>query len=92
VLKSAEPWFPRSSLSESQSLCEHPLLHLLYVLGGVGNEAVTAEHFRTLWLARERFHIHDSKNDSEEVDGRDGGHPVDKQLSTDRTDITVIVF
>jgi len=29
--------------------------------------------------------IHDSKNDSEEADGgRDGGHPVDKQLSTDQ--------
>ena len=38
VLESAGPWFPRPSLSELQSLCEHPLLHLLYVLGGVGNE------------------------------------------------------
>jgi len=46
----------------------------------VENEVVKAERFRTLWLARERFHIHDL----EEVDGgRDGGHPVDKQLSTD---------
>jgi len=53
VFESAGPWFPRPSLSESQSLCEHPLLHLLYVLGGVGNEAVTAERFRTRRLARE---------------------------------------
>jgi len=56
----------------------------------VENGVVKAERFRTLWLARERspFHIHDSKNDSEEVDGgRDGGYPVDKQLSTDRTEV-----
>ena len=26
--------------------CEHPLLHLLYILSGVGNEAVKAERFR----------------------------------------------
>ena len=32
--------FPKSPLSESQSQREYPLLHLLYVLGGVGNEAV----------------------------------------------------
>ena len=48
----------------------------MYVLGGIGNGVVKAERLRTLWLARERspFHIHDSKNDLEEVDsGRDGG-------------------
>jgi len=50
MLESAGPWFPKSSLSESQSLCKHPLLHLLYV---IGNEAVTAERFRALRLARE---------------------------------------
>jgi len=52
----------------------------------VENGVVKAERFRTLWLARERspFHIHDSKNDSEV----DGGHPVDKQLSTDRTEVS----
>ena len=55
----------------------------------VENGVVQAEHFRTLWLARERssFHIHDSKNDSEVDGGREGGHPVDKQLSTDRTEV-----
>ena len=55
LLESTEPWFPKSSLSESQSPREHPLLHLLYVLGGVGSEAVEAERFRTLGLARETF-------------------------------------
>ena len=51
----------------------------------VENGVVKAERFRTLWLARERFYIHDL----EEVDGgRDGGHPVDKQLSTDRTEVS----
>ena len=50
----------------------------------VENGVVKAERCRTLWLARERFHIHDSKNDSEV----DGGHPVDKQLSTDRTEVS----
>jgi len=42
----------------------------------VENGVVKAERLRALWLARERssFHIHDSKNDLEEVDsGRDGG-------------------
>ena len=79
VLESAEPWFPRSSLSESQSLCEHPLLHLLYVLGGVGNEAVTAERFRTRRLARETSTIFEKFPSLER--SRRCSHAVDKQVS-----------
>ena len=50
----------------------------------VENGVVKAERCRTLWLARERFYIHNL----EEVDGGRGGHPVDKQLSTDRTEVS----
>ena len=61
--------------------CEHPLLHLLYILSGVGNEAVKAERFRALLSAKERSPIHDSENDPREADGGKDGHTVDKQLS-----------
>jgi len=49
----------------SQSPCEHPLLHLLYVLGGICSEAVKAKCFRVFRLARKRypFQIHDFEND-----------------------------
>ena len=60
---------------------EHPLLHLLYILSGVGNEAVKAERFRTLLTAKERSPIHESENDPREADGGKDGHTVDKQLS-----------
>jgi len=61
--------------------CEHPLLHLLYILSGVGNEAVKAERFRTLLSAKERSPIHDSENNPREADGGKDGHTVAVSLA-----------
>ena len=80
VLESAGPLFPEASFTIIMP-CEHPLLHPLYILSGVGNEAVKAERFRTLLSAKERSPIHDSENDPREADGGKDGHTVDKQLS-----------
>jgi len=57
---------PKSSLSESQLPREHPLLHLLCVLGGVDDERFCwrAKHF----IETSSFQVHDFENE-EAVDG-----------------------
>jgi len=62
---------PKSSLSESQSPREHPLLHLLCILDGVGDEAVMVERF--CWRVKHfietsAFQVHCFENE-EAVDG-----------------------